>query len=422
MKKMIYSFCIAIATCFCSLALSAQDTIVIENQTIYNFDNNQWQKSLTYDYSYFDNGKLKYMYISYYDTNSVITVQYRYSYTCDVNGNQIRQLYQTKRNDSTWENNTQSLYEYDAKNNRIREDYFHWKFSIDDWDTAQFWREIYYYNDRNLKTGSVSMTQYTTPEVKADTINKRIIAYDEKDRVLEENSFDYTSGQWVKYSRRSYQYNDAEKSMVLLYYYYASDTINRIEKYTWLYGEPGKDTLYLQQVSYDKGQTWINNYKQVTEYDSKNRLTVLYQFSFASEGWQNTHKTIYFYDDTLKTEVIQQDWQNGQWVNNFRTTYRYKIITSEREYDNVNSTFRIEIFPNPAENIINVVYELKAVSKVGYKIYDESGRLYEEIPGEFQEAGQHSLALDTRTMQSGRYFCEFKINGRICTRNIIIEK
>jgi hypothetical protein len=81
-----------------------------------------------------------------------------------------------------------------------------------------------------------------------------------------------------------------------------------------------------------------------------------------------------------------------------------------------------KIYPNPAKNIINVVYTVPKKYTVSVRIFDSKGNLMETvINNESQSHGRYKAEADVSCLAKGVYFIEVTNGDEIKSEKIIIE-
>jgi uncharacterized protein YrzB (UPF0473 family) len=87
--------------------------------------------------------------------------------------------------------------------------------------------------------------------------------------------------------------------------------------------------------------------------------------------------------------------------------------------------YQINIYPNPAETVVNIEYRLSKTSNVSINIIDAIGRKIAELLNSEQTEGPHSVTWNI--MQSGNkvgrgiYFMELNINGKRIIKKVIVN-
>lgn len=81
----------------------------------------------------------------------------------------------------------------------------------------------------------------------------------------------------------------------------------------------------------------------------------------------------------------------------------------------------ITVFPNPANEKINIKLNLSEKSKVDIGLYDFEGSKIKTIENNNYEKGTYENSLTVSEIIPGIYFLRFIINNHICTKKIIIS-
>lgn len=77
-----------------------------------------------------------------------------------------------------------------------------------------------------------------------------------------------------------------------------------------------------------------------------------------------------------------------------------------------NSNFKLSVYPNPVNNVLNVSYELKESSEVILEIIDIVGSKVKLIQTEgIKETGVYNVILDVSNLRKGIYFLKISTNS-----------
>lgn len=77
-------------------------------------------------------------------------------------------------------------------------------------------------------------------------------------------------------------------------------------------------------------------------------------------------------------------------------------------------------YPNPANGITRIVYDLPSPAGVSIKLYNALGQEVKTLVDIGKPAGHHILLLDTSTLSSGIYYYRFEANGMIQSRTMTV--
>jgi hypothetical protein len=87
----------------------------------------------------------------------------------------------------------------------------------------------------------------------------------------------------------------------------------------------------------------------------------------------------------------------------------------------VLSNAGVHIFPNPANDIINLQYELKASSEISIKLIDLSGKHVATLFEGSQSQGKQELNLRTAELNKGIYLLQMNVGNELVTRKVIVQ-
>ena len=96
-------------------------------------------------------------------------------------------------------------------------------------------------------------------------------------------------------------------------------------------------------------------------------------------------------------------------------------INSIQEND-LGNLLDLQTYPNPTKGIVNISFNLTEKHQVALVIYDVLGKVVKNVINTQLPAGQHKYILGADThLNSGIYFMNLNIEGRLFTQKIIIE-
>lgn len=78
--------------------------------------------------------------------------------------------------------------------------------------------------------------------------------------------------------------------------------------------------------------------------------------------------------------------------------------------------------PNPTQGVTNFQYELENAADVNLSIYDATGKMITQILDESQPSGQHQATWLANDISNGIYFYTMRIDGKIASGKIILNK
>ncbi len=83
---------------------------------------------------------------------------------------------------------------------------------------------------------------------------------------------------------------------------------------------------------------------------------------------------------------------------------------------------KLQIYPNPARDNVNIAYTLNYASSVSIKIYDMSGRLIQSFPMVNHPSGQQTLSLPIQNIADGLYQITVETYKGTTTKPLVIKR
>lgn len=139
--------------------------------------------------------------------------------------------------------------------------------------------------------------------------------------------------------------------------------------------------------------------------------------------------------DLLQTRTVRYDLVNnedfegsiyaathGRGIFKTGTTADYVSVQEEKLVESAKQDLALELYPNPAQNQVNVALNLNNRSDVKITVRDLSGRLVKTLSAKAVPAGTESLSMDVSSLKTGTYIVSL-INGADSrTAKLIITK
>lgn len=222
-------------------------------------------------------------------------------------------------------------------------------------------------------------------------------------------------GSWVNSMKEVYNYNYDDNTSTITMWDWSGTTWTTSELYTYTYSDLSTELL----IQYMQGGAWQNSKLQVQTFDFDGNVINILNQKWQNSTWVNEELVTYNYTNGVYTEQLVQRWQN-EWIDSFRFNFQYDALgnatqgeclkkeggswvladgeicmaysveeeratksfdasTVEMTYDDLtyldeNKAVVFTVFPQPAENIINVHTErfLKAeiCSMTGQKLME----------------------------------------------------
>ena len=103
-----------------------------------------------------------------------------------------------------------------------------------------------------------------------------------------------------------------------------------------------------------------------------------------------------------------------------KTTDGGGTYTSVPELGIRNEELRIKVYPNPADQIIAISYQLSAKSLVVLKIYDMVGNEVSKLLNKEQEKGDYKIEFNAEKLNNGIYFCGLQAGNSSITGKLVV--
>lgn len=119
--------------------------------------------------------------------------------------------------------------------------------------------------------------------------------------------------------------------------------------------------------------------------------------------------------DGLDEILISENWTQAY-------TKFFKLIQTNINNLRVAYENEVEIFPNPANGDVTILYNISNQTYMNIEIYDILGRRVITLADEFQSPGPHSVTWDASQVASGMYFYKLASGEYSTTRRMTIIK
>ena len=93
--------------------------------------------------------------------------------------------------------------------------------------------------------------------------------------------------------------------------------------------------------------------------------------------------------------------------------------------DNMTDNIHLSVYPNPANDVCTLVYQLPEAGRLTVSVYDMMGVKVMDAASFHQEEGKHEMRLNTSSLAAGTYCCRITFEGEnswVKTTMLIIEK
>jgi len=347
-------------------------------------------------------------------SNGTVSISYTNRFTYNPTGEYITEI--ITYNYEINQENFKVVCSYDEQNRLIKSDSFIYDDSLNVYINTSRKVHIYGVNCLEQTLFSSYSTQFSTP-----SYSKKIYTHDSQGRIVsidEANSSDSLT--WVPWRSRQITYHSNDTSTgeqyVDYFSHYAFLQMLWNEDIFGMVSEVFSDTYW-------NGITWDINSRDMYNYTTDNRLAeVVNQINMG--GWTNVMRNAYLYNsnDNLFQKIRQSwDYLNNAWLapSDVATYYWEQFSANE---DNVVTpvTMRLNIYPNPFSNNLNVTFQSKSNAPVETSIYNLKGQLIKSLG----KSKTSSLIWDGKdkngmSISNGIYLIKAKQDGKTVTSKIV---
>jgi len=88
--------------------------------------------------------------------------------------------------------------------------------------------------------------------------------------------------------------------------------------------------------------------------------------------------------------------------------------------ENKENGSTVNLYPNPATNSVNLLYNLTNAAKVNVRIFNLIGQELSTFEKELP-AGINSLNINLENYKQGVYFVKSTIQGKLVTKKLVVE-
>jgi len=385
-----------------SIWIAGDNSWRYERRTSYSYNENGYKKNEILSNWQNDNWLINYETIYTYDGNNLIEQiknwwdDYyilwlpisKHSFTYS-NYNQIAQKsdFKWSQSQNDWTNDSMITYVYNdfqqlsEVNVQVWSDYFNM------WENNS--QTIYSYNSGNIEKQTFSIWDF-------DYLiwDERIITnfvYDGSNRISEKSLMTKNSlyANWVNYSKTEYTYN-------------LNGLIESEIYFNWSIPE----------------DNWIETYKMSYTYDNDLKLILktVFNYDWYYMEWWNLYQTTYDYNNPSEIVATTYHWDYGQWLplNCFNYYYPGYISILPKE-----PNYSMKLFPNPANEKVQIVLNKPWFGEIKIQINDLSGRVIYT-----NQCKTHESILEIRLpeLTNGIYLINLIVEDQVITKKLIIKK
>ena len=271
-------------------------------------------------------------------------------------------LYQRWEEDE-WKNIALLLYEYDDHQNLLTEIQQSW----DGWAFSGGTRNLYTYDDEDNRLSQTS--QYLIDSTWTDG-TRNLYTYDEFNREIQE-LYQANYGGWINLTQFITTYDVNGDADIILEQAWAIDHWQDVDRnlYDWI-----DHRVISWEIQTFDGVDWTESMRYLNGYDQNENFTSQLFQQFINGEWTNSGQYMAGYDGMFRVYDVTQVWEN-EWIYADSTHHYYSEISGVADqFQNKD----MKIFPNPANELINISFDENSVENYGIEIYSNTGiKLFE---------------------------------------------
>jgi hypothetical protein len=284
------------------------------------------------------------------------TKRWKWSYSYDISGNMLTQLFETKYNDTLLVNGFRFTYTYDINSNLLSTFQEDWQNGA--WQNAV--KDSLSYNLNGMLTSKIRIIWQDSAWIFSLRYS---YSYDSNNLLSSELCEKWVINSWTSLNIQNYSYDNAGNLLSCLLQSAQGESLTNINRYLYTYDLNGNMLTYqFQKWQYN---TWDNNWNWKRSYsydDNNNSVTGKYEY-WGNNSWLPGSDNLLVLSD--KNIVYR--------VGNL---YRYDAKFSN-PYSNIEFKENIDlirlIYPNPAHNKLHIEFNNNGESLIS--IYNIQGQI-----------------------------------------------
>ena len=97
----------------------------------------------------------------------------------------------------------------------------------------------------------------------------------------------------------------------------------------------------------------------------------------------------------------------------------YLGIEEQTNLSEIDDIKELELFPNPANGFIEILYDLDDSQNLNWDLFDAKGKQIEVISSKNYKSGRNSINLDIKDLKRGMYFIKIQSHKKFLSRAFI---
>lgn len=114
-------------------------------------------------------------------------------------------------------------------------------------------------------------------------------------------------------------------------------------------------------------------------------------------------------------------FENGQTSVTTKAAYNSKVLMMNSNLTTDNSSYKLEVYPNPYYDKVNINLQIDSKSKVTITVYDLIGKRVAILADKFEDTGDltYNFSAKELGLAKGTYIVKVKVNNSEATRKIL---
>lgn len=98
-----------------------------------------------------------------------------------------------------------------------------------------------------------------------------------------------------------------------------------------------------------------------------------------------------------------------------------KVEDGATVVNEIEASLTFDVYPNPANDIANVVFNTDVTDNATVKVYDITGRMVKDFTFSNISFGQNNVEIDINNLQSGTYILAVELNNKVSTQKLMVQ-
>lgn len=307
---------------------------------------------------------------------------------------------------SQWDPGTLNVFTYHAAGKILDDFQYHWNKQTSKWEN-NFKISLRY--DQNDSIISEVFQPWSTNDNDWANQHKLEFTYDNAGRLYQQLDFVWRNN-WDTSSIREYHYGAGNKISLNFAYYYASNTLNTIVRYTHTFNTHGQDSILLEENYNPVQPGWKKFFYTEYTYNANDSLQQSEKYVWGSSNeWVRNRRQTYIYDNYRNMVYWMEEYFNTTSLMYEERNHKYyhylqMDITAIAEI----ASIPLAVYPNPCTgDHIRLNYLLQQSARTTITLYDALGRpMYMERVMAME--AENTAIISLQSLPAGVYYVQIR--------------